>query len=66
VVASVTNLSDPATSHKLDGGVVIRGGKIVGKFTRGRCDFKAPALVGQIALRDRNGRPLAAVPASDD
>lgn len=59
VVARVTLSADPSrSSSKLDGGVVMHAGKVVGKFSRGRAEFKADSLEGQIALRDRQGRPL--------
>lgn len=58
VVARVTLLTDSTLSHKLDGGVVIKAAKVVGKFSRGRSEFKATVLAGQIGLRDRRGKPL--------
>lgn len=60
VVARVTSLADSTISHKLDGGVVMRGGKIVGKFARGRAEIRAAALAGQIGLRDRKGKSVVA------
>jgi hypothetical protein len=59
VFARVTRLNDSELSHRLDGGVVMAGGKAVGKFARGRAEFRAAALTVQIALRDRQGRPLS-------
>ena len=65
VIARVTPLNDSSISHKLDGGVVMKGGKVVGKFARGRAEFKAAALSGSIGLRDRRGKPLSAIVETD-
>jgi hypothetical protein len=58
VVARVTDLLSSKRSHKLDGGIVVKAKKAVGKFGRGYAEFTASTLAGQIGLRDRNGRPL--------
>jgi len=65
VIARVTSLIDSNVSHKLDGGVVMRGGKVVGKFARGRAEFKATTLSGKIGLRNRRGNPLVAIVETD-
>ena len=57
-VARVTRLADSKVSHQLDGGVVIAGGKAVGKFARGFVEFKMASLAGKVCLRDRHGKPL--------
>lgn len=62
VVAKVTELTGGSgLSYKFDGGVVLQRRKIVGKFSRGRAQFRASTLSGQISLRDRKGTPLVAV-----
>ncbi len=58
--ARVVSLRDGEVSRVLDGGTVIVGGYVVGKFTNGCAEFPASAVVGQIALRDSQGNPLDA------
>lgn len=65
VVARVTDLFSSKRSHKLDGGIVVKAKKAVGKFGRGYAQFTALDLAGQIGLRDRNGRPLQVELESD-
>lgn len=56
--ARVISLSDAKTSGVLDGGIVIAGGAVVGRFDRGHAEFTVSALAGQIGLRDPQGKPL--------
>lgn len=58
VIARATRIADSTISYKLDGGSVMKSGKIVGKFVNGRAEFKASMLAGRIGLRDRKGKPL--------
>lgn len=60
-IATVAIAATGERSYKLDGAAVVNRGRAVGKFARGRAEFKATSLQGKIGLRDPNGRPLKAV-----
>lgn len=61
IFASVVSLNDAKVSHILDGGTVINGGNVVGRFADGYAEFAASALAGQFGLRDSQGIPLEPV-----
>ena len=48
----------PIMEHVLDGGIIIANGSIIGRFTEGHAEILAGLLIGQVSLRDSQGKPL--------
>ena len=56
--ARVVSLIDGEISHVLDGGSIIVGGNVIGRFAEGHAEFSAGVLTGQVCLRDPQGKPV--------
>lgn len=61
IFARVISVNDATVSHILDGGIVVAGGNVVGRFADGHVEFATSALAGQFGLRDSEGMPVETV-----